>query len=165
MKYCDGTMKSDIINALSSLSTISGTDKVAEQQDNPAFQDYTEEKYAAEEDEDTGEINDAADVEEIEAETSKFIPLRVVGGKRSGRIPLDEDRKSTVTFADVGGLHELKDTIRMKIIKPFSTPGLFERFKKKQAVGFFYMVRPAVAKHLLPKRRPVNARPNLFPSI
>jgi cytochrome c-type biogenesis protein CcmH/NrfG len=39
LKYCDDTMKSDIINALSSLSTISGADKAAEQQDDPAFQD------------------------------------------------------------------------------------------------------------------------------
>lgn len=148
LKYCDGTMKNDIINALSSLSTISGVDKVTEQQDDPAFQDYFEEKYATEENEGAGEIEDA---EEIEAETGKLIPLRVVGGKNSGRIPLDEDRKSTVTFADVGGLHELKDTIRMKIIKPFSTPGLFKRFKKKTGGGILLYGPPGCGKTFIAK--------------
>lgn len=163
LKYCDGTMKIDIINALSSLSTISDTGKVAEQQDDPMFQDYVEEKYAAKENEDAGEIEAAEDAEEIEEETGKLIPLRVVDGKHSGRIPLDEDRKSAVTFAEVGGLDELKDTIRMKIIKPFSTPGLFERFKKKSGGGILLYGPPGCGKTFIAKATAGECRAKFIP--
>src|SRR5207237_441170 len=36
-----------------------------------------------------------------------------------------------VTFADVGGLDEVKEQIRRKIILPFLKPGLFQRFRQK----------------------------------
>jgi hypothetical protein len=73
--------------------------------------------------------------EEENQDSNKLIPLRVIEGKRRGHVSLDEDKETNITFSDVGGLDELKETIRMKIIKPFTTPGLSEKFKKKSYDG------------------------------
>jgi SpoVK/Ycf46/Vps4 family AAA+-type ATPase len=54
-----------------------------------------------------------------------------------------------LTFADVGGLEEIKQQIRKRIILPFQKPSLFERFKKKAGGGILLYGPPGCGKTLL----------------
>lgn len=54
-----------------------------------------------------------------------------------------------VTFADVGGLADVKKTIHRKIIMPFQKPGLFQRFKKRIGGGILLYGPPGCGKTLL----------------
>lgn len=57
--------------------------------------------------------------------------------------------EETVTFADVGGLDEIKKQIRKKIILPFQKPSLFQRFKKRIGGGILLYGPPGCGKTLL----------------
>ncbi len=70
--------------------------------------------------------------------------LRVLqGGVTELRRPVEPNR---VTFADVGGLEDVKRSIDMKIIQPFTTPGLFTKFKKKVGGGILLYGPPGCGK-------------------
>jgi transitional endoplasmic reticulum ATPase len=53
------------------------------------------------------------------------------------------------TFDDVGGLSDVKDQIRKRIILPFSKPSLFQRFKKRVGGGILLYGPPGCGKTLL----------------
>ncbi|WP_052339409.1 ATP-binding protein [Gorillibacterium massiliense] len=72
--------------------------------------------------------------------------LRVIQGSRRDE---DDDVDATfpkVTFADVGGLHELKEQIRMNIVYPFQNPFLFKQYGKKVGGGILLYGPPGVGK-------------------
>jgi transitional endoplasmic reticulum ATPase len=54
-----------------------------------------------------------------------------------------------VTFSEVGGLEEIKEQIRRKIILPFQKPSLFQRFKKRVGGGILLYGPPGCGKTLL----------------
>jgi transitional endoplasmic reticulum ATPase len=54
-----------------------------------------------------------------------------------------------VTFADVGGLAEIKEQIEKRIILPFQKPALFAKFKKKAGGGILLYGPPGCGKTLL----------------
>src|SRR5262249_5012875 len=54
-----------------------------------------------------------------------------------------------VTFADVGGLDEIKTQIEKRIILPFQKPALFQKFKKKAGGGILLYGPPGCGKTLL----------------
>ncbi|HWO27111.1 MAG TPA: ATP-binding protein [Kofleriaceae bacterium] len=54
-----------------------------------------------------------------------------------------------VTFADVGGLDEIKAQIEKRIILPFQKPSLFAKFKKKAGGGILLYGPPGCGKTLL----------------
>jgi SpoVK/Ycf46/Vps4 family AAA+-type ATPase len=54
-----------------------------------------------------------------------------------------------VTFADVGGLAEVKEQIRRRIVLPFQKPSLFQRFKKRVGGGILLYGPPGCGKTLL----------------
>jgi transitional endoplasmic reticulum ATPase len=54
-----------------------------------------------------------------------------------------------VTFADVGGLDEIKRQIEKRIILPFQKPSLFARFKKRVGGGILLYGPPGCGKTLL----------------
>src|SRR5690348_8005189 len=56
---------------------------------------------------------------------------------------------NAITFADVGGLEQVKDQVRRKIIKPFQTPGLFKAFKRKAGGGVLMYGPPGCGKTML----------------
>lgn len=56
-----------------------------------------------------------------------------------------------VTFADVGGLDDIKEKIRMRIVYPFSNPEMFKAFGKKIGGGILFYGPPGCGKTFLAK--------------
>lgn len=54
-----------------------------------------------------------------------------------------------VRFADVGGMEELKKTLRLHIIEPFLRPGLFAKFKKSGGGGILLYGPPGCGKTMI----------------
>jgi transitional endoplasmic reticulum ATPase len=57
--------------------------------------------------------------------------------------------EARVVFADVGGLENVKQQIRRRIITPFVKPSLFERFKRRSGGGILMYGPPGCGKTLL----------------
>lgn len=64
-------------------------------------------------------------------------------------VTLVQPENRRVTFADVGGLDEIKKQIRRRIITPFHKPTLFQRFAKKAGGGVLLYGPPGCGKTLL----------------
>ena len=62
---------------------------------------------------------------------------------------LDIERPK-ITFEDVGGMGEVKEQVRMKIIFPLKHPDLYKAYGKKIGAAYCYMARRAVAKRTSP---------------
>jgi SpoVK/Ycf46/Vps4 family AAA+-type ATPase len=60
-----------------------------------------------------------------------------------------EPQQSKVTFADVGGLAEVKKQIHRRIILPFQKPSLFQRFGRRAGGGVLLYGPPGCGKTLL----------------
>jgi SpoVK/Ycf46/Vps4 family AAA+-type ATPase len=54
-----------------------------------------------------------------------------------------------LTFADIGGLEEVKQEIRRRIILPFEKPSMFRRFRKRIGGGILVYGPPGCGKTLL----------------
>ena len=54
-----------------------------------------------------------------------------------------------ITFEDVGGLEQVKQQIRRKIVVPFQKPSIFARFKKKIGGGILMYGPPGCGKTLM----------------
>lgn len=121
------------------------------------WEDTLEEDLDEEEDnwEDTSEEDSDEDFEENtdnDREDDKVIRLSVFdGGKRKGEIIGDVHKVSPVNFDNVGGYEDLKDIIRMKIIKPFGSQGLFSKYKKKSGGGILMFGPPGCGKTFIAK--------------
>lgn len=78
------------------------------------------------------------------------VKLTVVGNADSAQIAdLTRYREKTTSFKDVVGLTEIKKQIHKKIILPFQSPSLFQRFKKKVGGGVLLYGPPGCGKTLL----------------
>lgn len=87
------------------------------------------------------------------AENDRPVKLKLLRGgiSNTGSHPAMEINKPVTSFADIGGLEELKETIRMRIIKPFNNPGLFSMFKKKTGGGLLLYGPPGCGKTFMAK--------------
>lgn len=87
----------------------------------------------------------------------------VVDGHMRG---LDDDmsamiaelEKPQITFADVGGMDDLKDEIRLKIIEPIKNPELYKAYGKKAGGGILMYGAPGCGKTYLAKATAGEAR-------
>ena len=59
--------------------------------------------------------------------------------------------KSTITFADVAGLEDVKEDIRLKMIYPFENPELAEKFGVRRGGGVLFYGPPGTGKTMLAK--------------
>lgn len=78
--------------------------------------------------------------------------LRVLSNDDTDASELDRllhPEPTKVTFADVGGLDEIKQQIEKRIILPFQKPALFAKFKKKAGGGILLYGPPGCGKTLL----------------
>ena len=78
--------------------------------------------------------------------------LRLVSGGEKDNIDvadLVEPDVATTTFADIGGLVDVKKTIYRKIIQPYQKPSLFRIYKKKAGGGVLLYGPPGCGKTLL----------------
>lgn len=73
-----------------------------------------------------------------------------IGGAPNNTAPADPNAER-VTFAEVGGLDEVKEKIRMRIIYPFANPDLFKAFGKRMSGGFLFYGPPGCGKTFLAK--------------
>jgi transitional endoplasmic reticulum ATPase len=78
--------------------------------------------------------------------------LRVVSNDDTDRSEIDRllhPAESPITFAEVGGLEDIKAQIEKRIILPFQKPALFAKFKKKAGGGILLYGPPGCGKTLL----------------
>lgn len=161
IKYGDETLKNKIFAELGKLAEKNQPPTVPAgyQQADRQVAEPDEDEYEKEEenDDEYGEdgLGDAGT-------PANLIPLKVIaGGKRLKSI--QEEQTSAVSFADVGGLDNLKEIIRMKIIKPFSNPGLFTRFRKKVGGGILLFGPPGCGKTYIAKATAGECRAKFIP--
>lgn len=83
--------------------------------------------------------------------------FRVVSGGTSAPEPApqaaipEHSVADRVTFADIGGLDEVKEKIRMRIVYPFANPEMFKAFGKKVGGGILFYGPPGCGKTFLAK--------------
>jgi SpoVK/Ycf46/Vps4 family AAA+-type ATPase len=80
------------------------------------------------------------------------VKLRVLSNDDTDASEVDRllhPEPTKVTFADVGGLDEIKQQIEKRIILPFQKPALFARYKKKAGGGILLYGPPGCGKTLL----------------
>ena len=63
--------------------------------------------------------------------------------------PVGEIEKPTITFADVGGLDELKEKVRLRVLYPLKRPDLYKAFGKKVGGGLLLYGPPGCGKTFL----------------
>ncbi|QWP79144.1 ATP-binding protein [Lysobacter sp. K5869] len=64
-------------------------------------------------------------------------------------VRLLQPAQARIGFAEVGGLDEVKQQIRRRIVTPFLKPSLFERFKRRSGGGILLYGPPGCGKTLL----------------
>lgn len=134
---------------------------------------FSTEKAGSIESEDSFEFEqeDPLEISEMETEVLDEDPIdsipskiRVIeGGKSDNVISLENRMVERTTFADVGGLDALKQTIEMKIIKPFTNPGLFSKFSKKTGGGILLYGPPGCGKTFIAKATAGEVGANFYP--
>ena len=74
--------------------------------------------------------------------------LSVVGGGNKV-VAIKAAAQDQVRFADIGGMEDLKKSLRLHIIEPFLRPSLFAKFKKKAGGGMLLYGPPGCGKTMI----------------
>lgn len=89
----------------------------------------------------------SADTYDFENEDEDDSPS--LDGVMARDLELDFQLRSDKTFEDVGGMEEVKEQVRMKIIYPLRNPQLFEKYGKKAGGGVLLYGPPGCGKTLM----------------
>jgi transitional endoplasmic reticulum ATPase len=89
----------------------------------------------------TGEIRDAEDDDDT--------PFEGLDAAAALDLGIDFRVKTDLKFSDVGGMEQVKDDIRMKIIHPLKNPELFAAYGKKAGGGVLLYGPPGCGKTLM----------------
>jgi AAA+ superfamily predicted ATPase len=76
-------------------------------------------------------------------------PQALPAGDLPADTSADEPERPTTTFADVGGMDQVKEEVRMKIILPLQQPELFRAYGKKIGGGILMYGPPGCGKTFL----------------
>lgn len=87
----------------------------------------------------------------------------IIGGQNSNYVNIDFEENQEVSFKDIGGLDSLKDTITMRIIKPFSNPGLFQKYRKKIGGGILLYGPPGCGKTFIARATAGECKAKFIP--
>jgi SpoVK/Ycf46/Vps4 family AAA+-type ATPase len=92
-----------------------------------------------------------AKIAQAQADPRARIRLVADGGKApEPKVQLDATvEKPEITFGDVGGLDELKEKIRLRILYPLKKPELYQAFGKKVGGGLLFYGPPGCGKTFL----------------
>ena len=74
---------------------------------------------------------------------------RPAAGAPEEQAPLNRTGREAKTFADVGGLDDVKKDISRKIVQPFRNPALFSKFKRKAGGGVLLYGPPGCGKTMM----------------
>ncbi|HEX4196167.1 MAG TPA: ATP-binding protein [Caulobacteraceae bacterium] len=93
------------------------------------------------------------------------VVLRLVRTAKDGEPASTEHivPRPTIGFADVGGLDNVKQQIRRKIIAPFEKPDLFKTFRKRSGGGVLMYGPPGCGKTMLARATAGEARAHFVP--
>jgi AAA+ superfamily predicted ATPase len=75
--------------------------------------------------------------------------LSLVGGAGANVVALKPQAADGVRFDDIGGMADLKKTLRLHIIEPFIRPSLFAKFKKQAGGGILLYGPPGCGKTMI----------------
>lgn len=162
LKYCDDNLRNTILLEISKLSsslieaTYTNVNEKEEIIKNPSNLDI---KVTSEDIE-----NPEVYSEQSSTPENNTYPFTIIeGGKTSSEKIINLPNDKVVTFNDVGGLDKVKETISMKIIKPFTHTGLFDRFKKKIGGGILLYGPPGCGKTFIAKATAGECNATLIP--
>lgn len=101
-------------------------------------------------DDDAGTFFNSDPAEETPGEPSEHNECeRLPAGELPAETPAEEPERPTTTFADVGGMDQVKEEVRMKIILPLQQPDLFKAYGKKVGGGILMYGPPGCGKTFL----------------
>ncbi|MGL4523360.1 MAG: ATP-binding protein [Bacilli bacterium] len=94
--------------------------------------------------------------------TEERSKVLVQGALTNNVVSIDTYKSDVITFKDVGGLDDVKMSIRMKIIEPFSNKSVFAKFKKKVGGGILLYGPPGCGKTFIAKATAGECRAEFF---
>lgn len=158
LRYCDDELKEKILVKLMELTNNgeNPTNNIHQQQ---GIEDNKESKLSSETDSNRSDLIE----DNTHKDNEKVVKLKVINGGGSQKNTLLDDGLPQITFQDVGGLDHVKESIHMKIVKPFSNPGLFARFKKKTGGGLILYGPPGCGKTFVARAAAGECRAKFIP--
>jgi transitional endoplasmic reticulum ATPase len=90
--------------------------------------------------------------EEVDEAAEQGQVIRLVRGGRADRTDEQEltvTEREEIDFSDVGGLEEVKEQVRLKIILPFQKPDIFAAYGRKRGGGILMYGPPGCGKTML----------------
>ena len=143
LNYCNNNFKDKIFEQLARL-----TDK----KDDSTEQTLNEQLNSSLSDISLNFDDEEVEDRDLDEDYNNLVQLNVLkGGKDTSKFSINEWSKPIVNFEMVGGYDDLKETISMKIIKPFNSKGLFSKYKKKVGGGILMFGPPGCGKTYMAK--------------
>lgn len=162
LKYCNEELKLQISDEMAKLALIGeASNHICTDEDVDAGKDEGVD-VGEDEDEDVGEDEDAWLTNIDVPSKHPDLPFAVFDGGRQEAEYDALEPEGEITFEDVGGLDEVKKSIRLKIIEPFEKPTLFHMFKKKIGGGILLYGPPGCGKTYLARATAGECRANFI---
>ncbi|MEE9525025.1 MAG: ATP-binding protein [Candidatus Woesearchaeota archaeon] len=91
-----------------------------------------------------------------------YLKAKEMKGKKAEENEIISTSDNEITFKDIGGLEELKEEIKFKIIEPFKNPDLFRYYNKAVGGGILMYGPPGCGKSLIAKATAHEAEANFI---
>lgn len=81
--------------------------------------------------------------------SSSVVPFPSIDADSAKVVPIQSRQSNHIRFSDIGGLTQVKKTIRMQIVEPFINPNMFAKFGKKAGGGVLLYGAPGCGKTMM----------------